>query len=41
MVRLRGRTGNRNALHVAGTEPRQRKRVDNGHHHAAALRGVR
>ena len=41
MVRLRGRTGNRNAVHVAGKEPRQRKRVDNGHYNTTALRSVR
>ena len=41
MVRLRGRTGNRYAIYVAGAEPRQRKRVDNGYHHAHALRSVR
>lgn len=41
MVRFRGRNGNRYAVYVAGTEPRQRQRVDNGHHHAAALRSVR
>lgn len=41
MVRLRGRTGNRNAVHVAGAEPRQRQRMDNGYHHAHALRSVR
>lgn len=41
MVRLRGRAGNRYAVYVAGAEPRQRQRVDNGHHHAAALRSVR
>lgn len=41
MVRLRGRTGNRNAVHVAGTEPRQCQRVDNGNHHTYALRSVR
>lgn len=41
MVRLRGRTGNRYAVHVAGAKPRQCQRVDNGNHHTYALRSVR